>query len=173
MLLTRAKFFVLLIATSSWAMAQAPAATSAAPFGNKSAAALPPIPAALAGHWFNTENGATVGLKIQADKNCELYTERLTSARSSRECKVELYRDDTYLVYLKGADGQCGASADFEFRHLKSQDPALERLDLDTGGGAHFLLERRLESALPVKAEISAPAANPVKAGIPGTQAAL
>ncbi|HMU66285.1 MAG TPA: hypothetical protein PKE57_04030, partial [Cellvibrionaceae bacterium] len=96
--------------------------------------------------WFNTENSATVGLIIQADKNCELYTERLTSPRSSRACKVELYRDETYLVYLKGANGQCGASADFEFRYLKSQQPSLERLDLDTGGAAHFLLERRLES---------------------------
>lgn len=117
--------------------------------GDKPAEKLPPIPVSLAGHWFNTENGATVGLIIQGDKTCEMYTERLTNPRSSRGCKVELYRDDTYLLYLKGADGQCGATADFEFRYLLSQ----QRLDLDTGGGAHFLLEKRQESPLPRKQE--------------------
>lgn|GEM_PF-4949006 len=144
---------ILLCTSVAWAGAEQTGATSAAPFGAKSAEALPPIPASLAGHWFNTENSATVGLIVQADKSCELYTERLTSPRSSRGCKVEYYRDNTFLIYLKGADGQCGSAADFEFRYLKSSDPALERLDLDTGGDAHFLMAKRLESPSPSPAE--------------------
>lgn len=144
---------ILLCTSVAWAGAEQTGATSAAPFGAKSAEALPPIPASLAGHWFNTENSATVGLIVQADKSCELYTERLTSPRSSRGCKVEYYRDNTFLIYLKGADGQCGSAADFEFRYLKSSDPALERLDLDTGGDAHFLMAKRLESPSPIPAE--------------------
>ena len=137
---------MLLFTSVAWAGAEQTGATSAAPFGAKSAEALPPIPASLAGHWFNTEHNATAGFVIQADKSCELYTERLTSPRSSRGCKVEYYRDNTFLIYLKGTDGQCGSAADFEFRYLKSADASLERLDLDTGGEAHFLLARRLES---------------------------
>lgn len=146
MLRAQVGLFFLMLAACAWSAPEPAGATSAAPFGAKTAQSLPPIPASLAGHWANTENNATVGLIIQADKSCELYTERLTNPRSSRGCKVELYRDDTYLVYLKGADGQCGSDADFEFRYLKSPEPGLERLDLDTGGAAHFLLERRLQS---------------------------
>lgn len=103
------------------------------------------IPAELVGHWFNTENNATVGLIIAADKTCQMYTERLTNPRSASPCKVEFDRDDTYLIFLKGADGQCGSSADFEFKYLRAQ----KRLDLNTGGGANFLLEPRRESPLP------------------------
>jgi hypothetical protein len=146
MLRAQVGLFFLMLAASAWSAPEPAGATSAVPFGAKPSESLPPIPASLAGHWANTENNATVGLIIQADKNCELYTERLTSPRSSRACKVELYRGDTYLLYLKGANGQCGANADFEFRYLKSQEASLERLDLDTGGSTHFLLERRMES---------------------------
>lgn len=105
------------------------------------------IPAELVGHWFNTENNATVGLIIAADKSCQMYTERLTNPRTASPCKVEFDRDDIYLIFLKGADGQCGTSADFEFRYLRAQ----ERLDLNAGGGANFLLEPRRESVLPGK----------------------
>ena len=116
---------------------------------------LPPIPASLVGHWFNTENTATVGLIIQADKTCEMYTERLASPRTSQACKVEFYRDNTYLVFLKGADGQCGASADFEFRYLQEA----QRLDLDTGGSAKFLLEKRAEPTEPTISPAKTPTA--------------
>lgn len=103
------------------------------------------LPVQLVGHWFNTENNATVGLIIEADKSCQMYTQRLTAARSSRPCKIELHRDNIYYVFLKGADGQCGASADFEFNYLPSQ----QRLDLNTGGGVNFLLEPYQQSPVP------------------------
>lgn len=103
------------------------------------------LPPQLVGHWFNTENNATVGLIIEADKSCQMYTERLTAARSSRPCKIEQHRDTVYYVFLKGADGQCGASADFEFNYLPSQ----QRLDLNTGGGVNFLLQPYQQSPVP------------------------
>jgi hypothetical protein len=127
--------------------AQVSAASSSAESAGISRTSAIGIAASLIGHWFNSENNSTVGLIIQADKTCEMYTERLTNPRSSRGCKVEFFRENRYLIFLKGADGQCGASADFEFRHLESQ----QRLDLDTGGDVHFLLEKRQQSPLPSK----------------------
>lgn len=107
--------------------------------------ALPPLPASLIGHWFNTEENDTVGLIVNADKTCELYTSRLTSPtpRSSRACKVEFYADKTYFIYLKGADGVCSTEADFEFRYLEDQ----ARVDLQAGADSRFLLEKKPETA--------------------------
>ncbi|MEY4590242.1 MAG: hypothetical protein RL497_2318 [Pseudomonadota bacterium] len=127
---------------------QWPLVCKAAPLDQQPAAKQAPttsLPSNLPGHWFNTENNATVGFIIHADQSCELYTERLTAARTSRACKVLFHRDAIYWVFLKGADGQCGASADFEFRYIESQ----QRLDLNTGGGVNFLLEKRNESLMP------------------------
>jgi hypothetical protein len=117
--------------------------------------AVTAVPVQLVGHWFNTQNNATVGLIIEADKSCQMYTERFTAARSSRPCKIELHKDSTYFIFLKGADGQCGTFADFQFEYL----PSLERLDLNTGDGVNFLLEPLRQSSVPAnsKPDISKP----------------
>ncbi|HEY6528565.1 MAG TPA: hypothetical protein VIZ65_07710 [Cellvibrionaceae bacterium] len=147
-------FFLAFSSQFLWAAPEQPsvktAATEASPDSSSvesarnSRTSAAGIAAGLIGHWFNSENNSTVGLIIQADNTCEMYTERLTNPRSSRGCKVEFYRENRYLIFLKGTDGQCGASADFEFRYIESQ----QRLDLDTGGDVHFLLEKRQQSPL-------------------------
>ena len=98
-----------------------------------------PLPSALPGHWANTESNDTVGLILNPDKSCELYTSRLTAPKASRACKYEFYADKTYFIYLKGADGLCGTEADFEFRYYED----LSRIDLQVGDGNQFLLEKK------------------------------
>lgn len=100
---------------------------------------FPALPPELAGHWFNTEQNDTVGLVLNKDKSCVLYTSRLTVPKSERACKFEFYADKTYFIYLKGTDGVCSTEADFEFRYYQDQ----ARIDLQVGGGSQFLLSKK------------------------------
>lgn len=114
-----------------------------------------PLPADLPGHWFNTENNDTVGLILNADKTCELYTSRLTAPKSQKACKYEFYKDKTYFIYLKAPDGQCSTEADFEFRYYADA----HRVDLVVGDGNTFLMEKKRLNEAPPSATQALPAA--------------
>ncbi len=108
------------------------------------APATAPIPPSLVGHWFNTEENDTVGLLLNADLSCELYTNRLTAPKATKACKYAFYKDNTYLIYLKGSDGVCNSAADFEFHYVEN----LGQVVLDVGNGSQFAMSKKAQSEL-------------------------
>lgn len=78
------------------------------------------------GHWQNNTQGNLVGLRILSATDCELYIERAFKPRSTRQCKYEPYQD-VQLLFLVGENGECGTSADYEFR-FDSTTPQIDLL---------------------------------------------
>lgn len=75
----------------------------------------PPV-SALHGQWANTTEGNLIGIRLDADNNCELFVERFLQPRTERGCRFELLEGTgRYLVFLKDKHGLCGNDANYEF----------------------------------------------------------
>ncbi len=69
----------------------------------------PPPP--LVGSWVNTEYGSRVQLDFLNQTDCTLTLARTFSSSKVFECQYERF-DHAVEIYFKGADGQCGSTAD-------------------------------------------------------------
>ncbi len=88
---------------------------SPAAFGLSPLPKTMPLPPNLLGHWVSAQGAYTIGLMLQSDGQCQLYTDRLTAPKAQKKCRYEYYQDTTYWVFLYDEKGSCSTSADFEF----------------------------------------------------------
>ncbi len=89
------------------------------------AIAQPPPGDPMLGRWVNSTDGHLIGIRLDADQNCELFVERFLQPRTERACRFErLEGTPRFLVFLKDKNGLCGNEANYEF-DFEAQAPLL------------------------------------------------